>query len=583
MPPAVTGFPGIAISGNALAGSKAISSASIQLYAAGTTGTTPTPLGSAATTGAAGAFSVAAGYTCPTASSQLFLIARSGAVAPAGSNAAILFIVALGRCDSIDSSTRFIVNEVTTAATAWSLAQFLSPGANIGSTSTNTNGLANAVETALSLAGNSTGISPGPAFPANGASPAPRINALANLLNECATSAGATSTACGQLFSLTAAAGQPAPANTFDAALNLVRNPGSNVSALFTLGRGSTAFSPTLARAPADWTLPLTFTGAGMNEPGPLGIDSNGSVWVASYFGVVSEFSPTGAPTFTSGISGYGLSESYGLAIDPSNNVWITDEDSLGVNSNLGAVTVLTSSGQPLSGATGFTSGGLDYPIALAIDPNGTTWIIDFFNSHLTQLSKSGQPLSGPSGYFSRLLAFPVAIALDASHNAWVANMSGNSVTRVTPDGQQFTNIACCNAAAGLALDAGGNVWVANYLGDSVSEISSTGAVISNGYTGGGLLHPQGIAVDGVGNVWVANFRGNSISQLAAATSPRPGQILSPAAGWAPTPASLQAFAIAIDASGNLWVTNFADNSITKLVGLAAPVKTPLSLLPQLP
>ncbi len=176
-----------------------------------------------------------------------------------------------------------------------------------------------------------------------------------------------------------------------------------------------------------------------------------------------------------------------------------------------------------------------------------------------------------------------MAIALDASHNAWIANMSGNNITRVSPDGQQFTNVACCNAAAGLALDAAGNVWVANYLGDSVSEVSATGTVISNGYTGGGLLHPQGIAVDGAGDVWVANFRGNSISELAGAGAAHPGQILSPATGWAPTPTSLQPFAIAIDASGNLWVTNFADNSITKLVGIAAPVKTPLSLLPQQP
>ena len=33
---------------------------------------------------------------------------------------------------------------------------------------------------------------------------------------------------------------------------------------------------------------------------------------------------------------------------------------------------------------------------------------------------------------------------------------------------------------------------------------------------------------------------------------------------------------MAIDASGNVWVTNFGSNVLTEFVGMAAPVKTPL-------
>ena len=580
-PPPPSGYAGVAVTGTALSGASPITGASVQLFAAGTTGngSAPTSLGSPVTTSASGAFTVPAGYLCPQPSSQLYLIARGGAVAPAPANPAIALAVPLGRCDAIAASTSFTLNEVTTAATTWPLAQFLSTSGNLGASSTNTTGLANAVSVALSLSENTTGASPGSTYPSNGSPPATRVNALANLLHACTASAAA----CPQLFSLTTPPGLSAPSDTLAAGLNLVHNPGANVSALFTLAQTSTAFTPTLPSTPADWTLPLTFTGAGMNQPGPLAVDSQGNIWVASYFGVASKFSPTGAPAFASGISGSGLSESYGLAIDTSDNVWITDEDSPSVNSNNGAVTVLNSGGQPLSGPAGFSSGGLNYPVALAIDPNRTTWVVDYGNSHLTQLSSSGQPLSGPSGYFSNLFAFPVAIALDAAHFAWVANSSGNDVIKVSPDGAQFTAINCCNTAAGLALDSAGNVWVANYLGDSISEIANTGAVLSTGYIGGGLLHPQGIAVDSAGTVWIANLRGNSITELAGQASPHPGQPLSPPAGWAPTPASLQAFAIAIDAGGNLWVSNFAANSITELVGLASPVKTPLSALPQAP
>ncbi len=575
-----SGYPGSAISGDALAGAKPLGSSAVQLYAAGTSGngSSPTAL-AAATSDSTGAFTIAAGYTCPTSASELYLVARGGSVSPAPANSGIALAVPLGRCDSIASTTRFTLNEATTAASAWALSQFLSPGGNLGASATNASGLSNAVASSIALTGNATGLSPGPTYPANASSPAPRINTLANLLNSCA----ASSAGCPQLFALTGNA-----TNTLDAALSLVRNPGLNVLALFNLASTSTAFSPALPSSPADWTLPLTFTGAGMNAPGPLAVDSNGNVWVASYNGVASRFSPIGEPGFPSGITGLGLSQSYGLAIDLSDNVWITDENSPTSNGNLGAVTVLTSAGQPLSGSAGFSSGGINYPVAIAIDPNGTAWTVDYGNSHLTLLSSTGAPLSGASGYFSTLFAFPVAIALDAAHNAWIANQGSDSsaaynVTRVSPDGESFLQVNCCNTPSGLAIDQAGNIWVANMGGSSVSQISPTGNVLSTGYTGGGLLHPQGIAIDGAGNVWVANFYGNSISELAGSTSPHPGQALSPAIGWAPTPASLHSFAIAVDSSGNLWISNFAADSITKITGLATPVKTPLSALPQLP
>jgi hypothetical protein len=40
---------------------------------------------------------------------------------------------------------------------------------------------------------------------------------------------------------------------------------------------------------------------------------------------------------------------------------------------------------------------------------------------------------------------------------------------------------------------------------------------------------------------------------------------------------------VAIDSSGNVWVTNETGDSVTELIGVAAPVKTPLIGPPQLP
>jgi streptogramin lyase len=281
-------------------------------------------------------------------------------------------------------------------------------------------------------------------------------------------------------------------------------------------------------------------------------------------------------PAITSG----GLDQSYGLAIDAQNNVWIPNQMSpMSVNGGFGSVTVISSTGQLISGQNGYTAGGLAYPTAVAIDANGTAWVADNYNASVTLLSSSGQPLSGSTGYTSPQLAFPVAIALDAGNNSWIANAFATTITKVSLDGGNvtFTAYDCCNDPRDLAIDQRGFVWVANFLGDSISQLASDGTVVSNGYSDNkaSISHPQGIAIDGSGHVWVANYLGNALTELAGSTSSSPGQILSPTAGYATDAALDEPFAVAIDASGNLWTVNYLSNTLTEIVGLATPVKTP--------
>src|ERR1019366_8522515 len=176
-------------------------------------------LSTSLTTDANGAFTVPAGYLCPLATSQIYVVARGGKPgAAASTNAAITLFTALGACNQVTPSTQIVVNEITSAAAAYALSQFLSAGANLGASSTNLAGLQNAVATASALADITAGSSPGPSFAANGSSPAPKIDSLANLLNACtASSAGANT--CSALFAATAPAAGAAPSNTLDAAL----------------------------------------------------------------------------------------------------------------------------------------------------------------------------------------------------------------------------------------------------------------------------------------------------------------------------------------------------------------------------
>ena len=571
-----SGYEGQGFSGKALVGQQPLIGASVELYAAGTSGNGSSGtalLSNALTTDSTGTFSVSAGYDCPSADSQIYLVARGGKPGSAASadNDAIALLTALGACNEVASATPVVINEVTSAAAAYALAQFLSAGGNLGASSTNTVGLKNAVATTQALANIFTGSSPATTFAANGSSPAPKIDTLANLLNSCA-SATAGGKACSGLFSATTTPNET-PENTLDAALNLVRNPAENVAAVYALASSSSAFTPALAKQPSDWTLFINYTGGGMNGPTSLGVDSAGNVWVANYFGVASVFSQLGTPLFAQGITGSGLNVSFGLAVDANNDAWITNYPTTSAPGN--TVSVFSINGQSVAGSSGYSTGANTYPNGVAIDTDGSAWVADWGDSELTHLSSSGQELSG-SPYSSSQFFEPVAAAIDKSHNVWVSNQGGTTVTRVTQDGSQLTSYDCCNGPGGLAIDQSGNVWVPNFDDDSISEISGVGAVLSHGgFTSVSLVDPDYLAIDGAGNVWISNYRGPSLTELAGSTASVPGTVLSPTGGLGSDASLLEAYSLAIDASGNLWVSNKGSNTLTQFIGLAAPVRTP--------
>ena len=575
------GYKGTGFDGKALIGQQPLIGAAVELYAAGDGGNGSKGVAllmGALSTDSSGAFSVPAGYDCASADSEIYLVALGGEPGPAASadNDSIALLTALGTCSQVDSAAPVVINEVTTAAAVYALSQFLSAGGNLGATSTNTVGLKNAVATAQALANIYTGTSPGTIFSVNGSSPAPQIDTLANLLNSCAGSTAGGS-ACSGLFAATATS-SGAPGNTLDAALNLVRNPAQNVAALYALASSSSAFTPVWASQPSDWTLFINYTGGGMDGPTSLGVDSAGYLWVANYLsGVASVFSPLGAPLFGNGITGSGLNISFGLAVDANNDAWITNFPSAPANPSVpgNTVSVFNINGQSVAGSSGYSTGAYTYPNAVAIDTDGSAWVVDWGNEELTHLSSSGQQLSG-SPYSSSQLLSPFAAAIDAGHNVWVSNQGGTTITRVSQDGSQFTSYDCCVYPEGLAIDQSGNVWVANSHGNSISEVSAAGADLSSGgYTSASLADPDDIAIDGTGTVWISNYRGPSLTELAGSSSSTPGTPLSPAAGLGQDAGLLEAYSLAIDASGNLWVANKGSDTLTQFIGLAAPVRTP--------
>jgi streptogramin lyase len=395
-----------------------------------------------------------------------------------------------------------------------------------------------------------------------------KLNTLADALAVCVNSDGGA--ACSPLFSAATVSGS-VPATTLDAALNIVRNPGSNVGAVFSAAPAEGPFQLPLSAAPDDWTMSITYSGGGLNIPGGVAIDSGGDVLAANYFGgVLSKFSPGGVAASATGIAGAGLSESYGVAVDGSDDVWVTNEQSVSAagNQRQGSVSEFSPMGAELSGY-GYTGGGIYYPLAVAADSTGGIWIADYGSSSATLLNDDGTVPAGGGRYAASALPFVSAVALDAGHNAWFA-VQGDAA-RVTPLGA-VSSYSCCSGPAGIAVDAGGDVWIADYSASAVVELDSSGAVAHRTILNSGNAGPQGIAVDGAGNVWAANYFGNSVAELSGANA----AVLSPAAGYGRDAPLSEPYGAAIDASGNLWLSNAGADTLTQVVGLASPVRTPL-------
>ena len=570
----VTSTPVTTLQGHVNAGQQSVSGAQIALYATGNvspgSGAVNLLGTNSVTTDRSGNFDITYPFQCPSSTAQVYVVARGGnpGLASGTNNSALVLMTALGNCGSLTASTSVMINEVTTVVSAWALTQFLGPAAEINSSATNSGGLRNAFQTAQNLVNTTTGIAPGATLPPGAVTEISKIDTLANALASCTDSDGTA--ACSVLFSA-ASAGGVEPTTTLDAALNVVRNPAANVSALFKLAASSTPFSPSLKTPPNDWTLSITYAGGGLNQPGAIAVDSSGDIWAANYFGaVVSEFLPTGAAAAAGGFPGIGLRDSFGLAIDLSNNVWVTNENSVSGanNSDLGSVSKFSSAGIELSGA-GYTGGGIYYPQGIAAASTGDIWIADYGRSSASLLNNDGSPISGANGYAPSALPFTPAVAVDGGNNGWFAVQE--AAVRVTPTGT-VTRFPCCDDPAGIAIDQSGNVWLADYGGASVVKLTSAGVIAATVESPNGIDAPQGIAIDGAGQVFAANFRGDSITELAGSTA----AVLSPADGFGLDAPLSEPLGIAIDASGNIWVSNSGSDTVTQFVGLASPIKTPL-------
>ena len=91
----------------------------------------------------------------------------------------------------------------------------------------------------------------------------------------------------------------------------------------------------------------------------------------------------------------------------------------------------LNSSGTSVTGASGYTGGGLNKPYGLAIDSAGNVWTANYGGNSVSEFTNSGVALSGASGYNNGFYNQPISIAVDGSGNVWTANSADGTISEL--------------------------------------------------------------------------------------------------------------------------------------------------------
>ncbi len=185
---------------------------------------------------------------------------------------------------------------------------------------------------------------------------------------------------------------------------------------------------------------------------------------------------------------------------------------------------------------------------------------------------------------------------MDSSGNVYLGEAGNNSIRKVTSGGVVTTlaglagssgsadgtgSAARFDSPRGVAVDSSGNVYVADFYNHTIRKVTGAGVVTtlaglagSSGSTNGTgsaarFNHPQDVAVDSSGNLYVADYFNSTIRKVT------PAGVVSTLAGSAGNHDSVDGtgsaarfylpWGVAVDSSGNVYVTEFYKRTIRKV------------------
>ncbi len=316
---------------------------------------------------------------------------------------------------------------------------------------------------------------------------------------------------------------------------------------------------------------------------------------------VVSTVAGTGARGFADGPAQKAqFKEPHGLALDPSGALFLADTANQRIR-KLAAGQVLTVAGSGKQGAGDApapTAATFYFPAGLAIDQRWTIYVADVRNNAIRAIDSTGVRTvagTGEPGYADgpaerALFNEPYDVAVDRAGAVYVADSANNcirkifrgQVTTVAGDGHAGfadgpARKARFNQPMGLAVDARGNIYVADSLNFRVRLISRgrVTTIAGSGEQGlrDGPAHesrfafPTGIAVDAQGNVYVADTANNCVRLIAggAVTTIAGSGAYGSADGPARQAQFREPWGIAIDSAGNVYVSEVAGHRVRKI------------------
>ena|GEM_PF-293943 len=315
------------------------------------------------------------------------------------------------------------------------------------------------------------------------------------------------------------------------------------------------------------------------------------------------------------------LSGPQGIAVAANQNVYFTDTGTRrirNISSTTGVINTAAGNGQTGSYTEGSTATAtpLNDPLGVALDNLGNVYLANYsdrrvakINSTITTVAGNGQTGFIGDGGLATLarLSGPSGVAIDHNGNIYLADYTNHRVRRVDAQTRVITTFAGTgqpgfsgdggaavsarlNLPYGVAVNAAGDVYVADRTNNRIRLITSANGII-NTIAGGGasfgdggpataaqLSAPLGVAVDLNGNVYVADYGNNRIRKLIAAT----GAIETVAGGGtalgdgglATSAKLVNPIGVATDPSGNLYIADTGNNRI-RFVDFTSPALAP--------